>query len=88
MKQPDSDTAIFERHYTLGELGKQWHMSIRTLRDWFIREPGVIKFGSESLRKGKQRAYVSMRVPESVALRVYLRMTGKAVRQTPQGGSK
>jgi hypothetical protein len=74
-----------ERHYTLGELAMHWRMSPKTLRDWFIGEPGVVKFGNDKLRKGQQRCYISMRVPESVALRVYHRMTGKAVHQTPGG---
>ncbi len=72
-----------EKHYTLGELALHWHMSIRTLRDWFIDEPGVIRFGNAKLLKGKQRTYVSLRIPESVAARVYRKMTGKDIQQTP-----
>jgi hypothetical protein len=65
-----------ELHFTLGELSEQWHTSERTLRDWFIDEPGVIRFGVANLTKGRKRAYISLRIPESVALRVYRRMTG------------
>jgi hypothetical protein len=67
---------FMELHFTLGELAEQWHTSERTLREWFINEPGVIKFGVAKLTKGRQRPYVSLRIPASVALRVYLRMTG------------
>ena len=73
----------FERHYTASDLGLHWGMSEKTVRDWFLNEPGVIKFGSDKLRKGKLRPYVSLRIPESVALRVYARITGKAVHPTP-----
>ena len=68
-----------EPHFTLGELALHWHMSVRSLRDWFVDEPGVIKFGAPKLAKGKKRTYVSLRVPESVAWRVYRRMTGKEI---------
>jgi hypothetical protein len=66
---------FLERHYTLPELSSHWHMSIRTLRDWFADEPGVVRYGTEKLSKGKKRTYVSVRVPESIAKRVYSRMT-------------
>jgi hypothetical protein len=68
---------FLERHYTLTELGKAWHMSRHTLRDWFIDEPGVIKFGVQKLNKARQRVHVSLRVPESVARRVYRARTGR-----------
>jgi hypothetical protein len=74
---------FLERHYTLAELAAHWHMSIRTLRDWFSNEPGVVRYGSGKLGKGKKRTYISIRVPESVAKRVYQKMT-RATR--PAGG--
>jgi hypothetical protein len=66
MVQPADNTRpeFLERHYTLAELGEAWHMSNRTLRQWFVGEPGVIRFGKDT--------YTSIRVPESVARRVYL----------------
>lgn len=70
---------FMERHYTLGELSKAWHMSLRSLRLWFINEPGVLKFGAAKLNKGRKRVHVSLRVPESVARRVYRRRTGKEI---------
>jgi hypothetical protein len=50
-------------------------MSVRTLRDAFADEPGLIRYGSAKLSKGKKRTYISIRVPESIAKRVYERMT-------------
>lgn len=70
-----------EPHYTLVELATHWHMSVRTVRGWFLDEPGVIKFGVGKLTKERKRTYISLRVPESVALKVYREMTGKEIRQ-------
>jgi len=74
------DRADFlERHYTITELAKAWHLSYNHLREWFQSEPGVIKFGTGKLNKGRKRTNVQLRVPESVARRVYRRRTGKDV---------
>jgi transcriptional regulator GlxA family with amidase domain len=64
---------FLERHYTLAELGDAWHMSNRTLRKWFLREPGVIRFGKST--------YTSMRIPESVARKVYLEKINRSPRK-------
>lgn len=69
---------FLERHYTVGELARGWHLAAGTVRRWFENEPGVIRVGEQRLRKGKTRAYVSLRVPESVAQRVYRRRTQAA----------
>lgn len=55
----------FEKHYTIPELSKHWHLAKSTLIDWFRDEPGVLKHGPKK--------YVTLRIPESVALRVYRR---------------
>lgn len=68
---------FLERHYTLTELAKRWHVGVRTIRPWFIDEPGVIKYGTDKLKRGRQRTHVSLRVPESVARRVYRKRTGQ-----------
>jgi len=68
---------ITEKHYTLAELAKLWHVSRTTLEGWFRNEHGVIKYGPQKLKKGRQRTHVSLRVPESVALRVYRAYTGQ-----------
>ncbi len=68
---------FLERHYTLAELAKAWHMSRSKLRSWFFDEPGVMRYGADKLKKGRKRTHVSLRVPESVARRVYRAHTGK-----------
>jgi len=75
-KELPSRPDFLERHYTLTELASQWQVSRRTLRPWFINEPGVIRYGTGKLNKARQRSYVSLRIPESVARRVYRRRTG------------
>jgi hypothetical protein len=70
---------FLERHYTLKELAKAWHTSVSILKPWFENEPGVIKWGAAKLTKTRKRTYLSLRIPESVARRVYRRHTGKDI---------
>jgi hypothetical protein len=70
---------FMEQHYTLAELAKAWHVSRPTLQRWFRNEPGVIRYGSDRLKKGRQRTHLSLRVPESVARKVYRAYTGREV---------
>jgi len=72
-RQPD----FLERHYTLSELAKAWHTSVRHIKPWFESEPGIIRWGAGKLTKTRKRTYVSLRIPESVARRVYRRHTGR-----------
>jgi hypothetical protein len=72
-RRPD----FLERHYLISELATAWRMSRTTLVEWFRDEAGVIRFGTGKLKKGRKRVYVSLRVPESVARRVYRERTGK-----------
>lgn len=69
---------LLEKHFTMAELAKAWHMDPKTIRKWFADEPGVLRFGSDKLKKGRQRTNVNLRVPESVALRVYRARTGRS----------
>lgn len=77
----DQQPEFLQRHYTLGELEKAWHVSRKTLNSWFRYETDVIRYGSGKLKKGKKRTHVSLRVPESVARRVYRDHMGL----TPEG---
>jgi hypothetical protein len=54
-------------------------MSVSRVRRMFRDEPGVVLDGEPSRRLGKKlkRAYYTMSIPESVALRVYERMVQK-----------
>ena len=62
-----------ERHYTPDELGEMWSLSADTVRRLFEREPGVLVI--EHARGRATRRYRTLRIPESVAIRVHRRMT-------------
>jgi hypothetical protein len=66
-----SETA-FEHHFTPQELAELWKFDESTIRRMFIDEPGVMAVGKAARRDGK-RDYVTLRIPESVARRVYAR---------------
>ncbi len=70
------NTAVvaFERHFTAQELAELWKLDETTIRRIFQDEPGVFKVGRSNRRDGK-RDYVTLRIPESVALRIYQERT-------------
>ena len=59
-----------ERHYTVAELAENWHLSPLVVRNLFEKEPGVVIF---SQPKTNRRIYRTLRIPDSVAKRVYLK---------------
>jgi hypothetical protein len=65
-----------EQHYTPADLGKLWGLSDDTIREIFQDEPGVLCRGDNGSRR--KRKYVTMRIPESVAMRVHTRLSAKA----------
>jgi hypothetical protein len=67
--------APWEPHYSIGQLSKLWGFSRTTLRCWFEREAGVLRQGETRLRRGRRRPYVSLRIPESIAQKVYAKHT-------------
>jgi hypothetical protein len=69
--------APFCRHYTVGELSSLWGFGRTTVRRWLENEPGVLRHGESRPRRDRKNAYVSLRIPEGVALRVYRRHTEK-----------
>ena len=62
---------VFERHLTVADLADQWSLSLDAVRRMFENEPGVLVLGERS-RPGKRR-YTTLRIPRSVAERVYRR---------------
>jgi hypothetical protein len=66
----DNPSRIDERHYSVAELAEHWNLSPDTIRKLFEDEPGVLVLGENSKRRGKRR-YTTLRIPESVAARVY-----------------
>jgi len=66
-----------ERHFTPKEIAKLWGLSETKIRRLFEFEPGVLRLGEPSRRVGRKlkRSYYTMRIPETVALRVHRRLT-------------
>ena len=61
-----------ERHWTVIELATVFNLSQDTVRRLFRDEPGVFKIFH---RRRGTRIHVTLRIPESVAQRVYQSMT-------------
>lgn len=61
-----------ERHYSVAELARLWNLSQKTIRRMFENEPGVLQWGSQETRS--KRSYVTLRIPETVALRLHRRL--------------
>jgi len=68
------ENSAFEHHYTPHELAELWKFDESTIRRMFMDEPGVLIYGKERRRDGR-RDYVTLRIPESVARRVYEKRT-------------
>jgi len=62
----------FERLLTPAELARHWALSVDTVRHLFEAEPDVLIFGE---RRPGRRRYRTLRIPLSVAERVYRRLT-------------
>lgn len=66
-----TEGGAFERHFSVEQLVTLWGMSEDFIRRRFRNEPGVVVFANP--QKGK-RVYRTLRIPESVAMRVYREM--------------
>lgn len=60
-----------EKHYRVNELADLWGFSRHTIIRLFADEPGVLNLGR---LRSERRRYVSLSIPESVALRVHERL--------------
>jgi len=64
---------VNEKHYAVAEIAEQWGISADLVRDTFKDEPGVLRFVRPGTRV--KRGYSTIRVPESVLVRVHTRLT-------------
>jgi hypothetical protein len=60
-----------EKQYTPEELAKLWGVKRMTIARWFREEPDVLRWGKVTGPRGGRRNYITIRIPESVARRVY-----------------
>ena len=73
---PSEKTKPFEeRHFTVPELATKWRLSREFVRQVVQQEPGVTEWVRQ--QPGRRR-YRVLRVPQSVAERLYNRALGKA----------
>jgi hypothetical protein len=68
-----------ERHYSPAELGEAWGLSADTIRLLFEQEPDVLIFGDAKGTRSKRR-YRTIKIPESVVIRVKKRLGSRAAR--------
>jgi hypothetical protein len=64
-----------ERHYSVQQLADAWSLSPDFVRRLFLHEPGVTEWVRQE--RGKRR-YRVLRIPQSVAERVYRRALAAA----------
>ncbi len=69
-------TLGLERHYSVTEIAKMWALSEKTVRRMFEDEEGVLQWESPETRR--KRGYITLRIPESVLLRVHRERTRRA----------
>jgi hypothetical protein len=70
---PSQESQMRERHYSPAELSELWNLSEDSVRRIFECEPDVLIF--ENPKKASDRRRRTMRIPESVAERVYRRLS-------------
>ena len=73
--EPGNARGMFERHFSVRFLAEVWGFSEDTIRQWAEDEPGVLRSGAEGGRGETRR--VCLRIPESVALRIYNKHSAK-----------
>jgi len=64
---------LFEQHFSPAELAEQWNLSEDTVRRIFERELDVLIFENPTRQSSRRRR--TLRIPESVAERVYRRLS-------------
>ena len=73
----EAEPRMCERHYSPAELAELWNLSADTVRRMFENEPGILVF--ENPVRSSSRRFRTLRIPESVAQRVYSRFSNSEV---------
>ncbi len=72
---PETRNVIGEKFLTVHEIAEMWSLSSISVRRLFLREPGVLVLGRrEEQTQAHKRVYRTLRIPESVAVRVQQRL--------------
>lgn len=81
MDGSEQSSPFEERHFTIRELSRMWRFSEEFVRQIVKDEPGVTEWVRQ--QPGRRR-YRVLRVPQSVAERLYNRALGKAEAESRQ----
>jgi hypothetical protein len=73
VQQGQQNSRLFERHLSPVELAELWSLSEDTVRRIFEKEPDVVIFENPDRISSRRRR--TLRIPESVAERVYRRLS-------------
>ena len=65
-------TLLFEKHFTPQQIAALWGRSDEFIRKLFLDEPGVQKV--DRPERMHKRGYATIRIPQSVVIRVGLRL--------------
>ena len=86
LQSADSENqhSAFEKHYRVKELATLWGLSTKTITRLFADEPGVLSVSG--MFTGK-RKYVTLSIPQSVALRIHERLRNQTLQPTLAGGN-
>lgn len=84
METPTETNAFEDRHFTVRELSKMWHLSEEFVRQLVKDEPGVSEWVRQ--RPGRRR-YRVLRIPQSVAERLYRRAQERVEMEQPARSS-
>jgi len=74
-EQPSPESSALEQFYSPEQIAQMWNLSVDTVRRLFEQESGVLAI--ERPRVYGKRRYRTLRIPESVARRVYHRLSLK-----------
>ncbi|MGH2508922.1 MAG: hypothetical protein ACRDHZ_16185 [Ktedonobacteraceae bacterium] len=70
--EPKPKPVAMEQHFTPAELSALWGVSGDTVRRLFADEPDILRVSESNPRR---RRYVSIRIPESAAIRLHKKLT-------------
>jgi hypothetical protein len=68
----DIEHPALEKHYSIEEVRALWGLSDKTVKKLFREEKGVLRFGRPG--SSTRRAHETLRIPQSVLLRVHSRL--------------
>ncbi len=72
-RSADDADVLSDRFYSPSELAEKWGLSVDKIRRLFETESGVLKLGSANPKH--KRRYLTLRIPERVAIRIYNRLS-------------